>query len=143
MVVTTHVCCAEGFVDALHYWQTHSQVLPAATDPAAASDEPPGPSALTLSLRYSDAATAITPKGQGSISPALLACLMLAAHHPVISGPRKQPGAAWSSVKHRVSKLGVLFDGVLLMQPTCSFILQHSAERSLLARDVPQEHSST
>ena len=106
-------------MEALHYWQNHSKALPAVADPAAASEEPPGPTALALSLRYSDAAIAITPEGQGSISPALLARLMLVAHHPVISNTRKHPQAAWTSVKRRVFKLGVLFDGVRLQQAAC------------------------
>lgn len=54
---------------------------------------------------------AVTPSSQGSISPALLAQLMLAAHHPIISNVRKQPQAAWTAVKRRIHKLGVLYDG--------------------------------
>ena len=54
---------------------------------------------------------AVTPSTQGSISPPLLAQLMLAAHHPVISSARKQPQAAWTAVKRRIHKLGVLYDG--------------------------------
>ena len=98
---------------ALRYWLTHSQALPVAADSAAAADEPAGPTALALSLRYADAAVAITPTGQGTISPALLARLMLAAHQPVISNTRRLPSAAWASVKHRIFKVGVLFDGEL------------------------------
>ena len=66
---------------------------------------------MTLSFRYADAVMAVTPSSQGSISPALLAQLMLAAHHPVISNVRRQPQAAWTAVKRRIYKLGVLYDG--------------------------------
>ena len=96
---------------ALHYWQQNSHSLPVAADPASAADDQAGPTASTLSFRYAEAAMAVTPSSQGSISPALLAQLMLAAHHPIISNVRKQPQAAWTAVKRRIHKLGVLYDG--------------------------------
>lgn len=82
-----------------------------AADPTAAADEPAGPTVHALSLRYADAALAITPTGQAAIPPALLARLMLVAHHPVISKTRRTPQAAWTTLKHKIFKLGALFDG--------------------------------
>lgn len=103
--------CAEQFTEALHYWQAHSQALPVAADPTAAADEPAGPTAPALALRYADAAVAVTPRGQATISPALLARIMLVAHHPVISKTQRLPQAAWTLVKRKIFKLGSLFDG--------------------------------
>ena len=53
----------------------------------------------------------VTPSSPGSITPPLLARLMLAAHHPVISNVRRQPQAAWTMVKRKIHKLTDLMDG--------------------------------
>ena len=104
-------CCAEQLTEALHYWQAHSQALPVVADPTASADEPAGPTPHALSFRFADAALAITPTGQATVSPALLARLMLVAHHPIITRTRRMPQAAWTSLKRKIFKLGVLLDG--------------------------------
>lgn len=102
---------ADGFVAALQHWQKNSSRLPVAADPASAADDQAGPTVATLSLRYAAAAMAVIPTGPGTISPPLLARIMLAAHHPVICNARRHPQAAWNSVRRRIHKLGELFDG--------------------------------
>ena len=82
----SHRMPAGNFVDALRYWQEHSEALPVLSDPAAASDETAGPLPITLSLRYVDAAMAVTPSSSNTIKPDLLAQILLAVHHPIIYG---------------------------------------------------------
>jgi len=105
------VAFADGFVAALQHWQKNSSSLPVAADPASAADDQAGPTPIALSLRYAAAAMAVIPTSPGSISSPLLARIMLAAHHPVICNVRRQPQAAWNSVKRKMHKLGELFDG--------------------------------
>ena len=137
--VTSSSLCAEQFTEALHYWQAHSQSLLVAADPTASAEEPAGPTAAALSLRYAEAAVAVTPRGQAAISPSLLARIMLVAHHPIISTSRRLPQAAWSLVKRRISKLGVLFDGehaeiLPSLQCAQSVLDSHAAWSPLLRR---------
>ena len=101
----------ESLVAALRYWQKHASALPVVADPTTAGDDLAGPTAASISSRYTAAAMAVTPSSQGSILPSLLAHIMLAAHHPVISSVRRHPQAAWATVKRKVHKLGVLFEG--------------------------------
>ena len=105
-----HVC-AGSFVDALRYWQEHSDSLPVLSDPAAASDEAAGPLPSTLSLRYVDAAMAITPSSANSIKPDLLAQILLAVHHPIISDVRRDPGAGWKFVKRKIPNVSEIIEG--------------------------------
>lgn len=102
---------ADSFVAALQHWQKNLSSLPVAADPASAADDQAGPTPATLSLRYAAAATVVIPTSPGTISPPLLARIMLAAHHPVICNVRRHPQAAWNSVKRKIHKLGELFDG--------------------------------
>ncbi len=105
------VAFADGFVAALQHWQKNSSRLPVAADPVSAADDQAGPTPATLSLRYAAAAMAVIPTGPGTMSPPLLARIMLAAHHPVICNARRHPQAAWNSAKRKIHKLGEVFDG--------------------------------
>ncbi len=102
---------ADSFVASLQHWQKNLSRLPVAADPASAADDQAGPTPATLSLRYAAAAMAVIPTSPGTISPPLLARIMLASHHPVICNARRHPQAAWNSVKRKIHKLGELFDG--------------------------------
>ena len=111
MTFTFVLANAENFVEALQYWQKHAHALPVASDPSSAADDQAGPTQTSVSLHYADAAMAITPSSPSSISPALLARIMLAAHHPVISSVRRHPQAGWTLVKHKIHRLDAILDG--------------------------------
>ena len=96
---------------ALRHWEEHAEALPVISDPATASDDTAGPLPAILSQRFVDAAMAVTPSSPGGIKPALLAQLLLAVHHPVISGVRKDPGAGWKAVKRKLPNLDQVIEG--------------------------------
>lgn len=95
---------------ALKYWQAHADALPVLSDPAAASDDTTGPLPINLSLRYVEAAKAVIPSS-GNIEPDLLGLILLAVHHPIISGVRRNPGAGWAAVKTKIANVEEVIEG--------------------------------
>lgn len=95
---------------AIQYWQDHTEALPVLSDPTAASEEPEGPLPLHLSLRFVDAVIAVIP-GSSTFKAALLARIMLAVHHPLISAVRRDPSLGWKAVKKRIPHVERIIEG--------------------------------